>query len=165
MSDVTLPADTSSPLPPPFPVGARVRYRGTRHVRVALRPNARVDEADAWVDIIAPGIEVTIVEVREGRRGTGRHLSDEDGPMFDDEGTPYLDETRHGYSVYRVGPEGSRQHGRCIRADAAQEWERIDGRAFCRLCQRTVKLVKRGARGVLARHGRGSACPNSGKAP
>jgi hypothetical protein len=118
--------DTSPPLPPPFPVGARVRYLGTRHVRVALRPSAKLEDADAWIDIIAPGIEVVIEAVHDGRRGTGRHLRDEDGPMYDDEGTPYLDETRHGYSVYRGGPAGNRSHGRCIDASKASDWERID---------------------------------------
>ncbi len=48
-------------------------------------------------------LEVTITEVRPGRRGTLRHCRDENGPMYwDDTGEPILDETDDGYSVYFV---------------------------------------------------------------
>jgi hypothetical protein len=117
---------TDAPKPPPFPVGAQLRYTGTRHIRVGLTAGARDGLREDWVDIVAPGMTVTICEVRNGRRGTGQHLRDADGFMFyDEEQTePIYDETKDGWSVYRV-EAGGRTHGRCINVESADEWERI----------------------------------------
>lgn len=116
---------TRDPLPPPFALGTRLRYLGTRHVRAN-------HNGGPMVDVIAPGIEVTIVEVNRGRPGTGQHLKDEDGPMFYDDAQtePIFDETKDGYSVYRVDVPGmERGPGRAIHVDTKHEWEIIgDGK-------------------------------------
>lgn len=73
------------------------------------------------------GIEVVIDHVVTGRRGTGRQLRDEDGPMFyEDDGEPMLDTTKDGYSVYYVvrgTGKAAKMSGRCISPDAVHKWK------------------------------------------
>lgn len=106
------------PLPPPFPVGTRLRCKGRRHDLRYGRPGVVVrGDSDRypedWIVVYAKGLEVTVDEVRPGRRGTGRMVDLDDGE------DPFPDATRDGYSVYHV--EGS--HGRCIFAEDADDWE------------------------------------------
>lgn len=108
---------TRDPLPPPFPVGAVVKYLGRDHITTSFdsRPGTLVK---------FHGMIVTIARVVEGRRGTGTQLRDEDGPMFyEDDGEPILDSTRDGYSVYVVKDATGREHGRVIQRDTMHEWE------------------------------------------
>lgn len=82
--------DEPDPLPPPFPVGTRVRYMGNQEV---IRAGDKLK---------APGLVVTISEVKDGER-------------------PYLGgpvRTRHGRSIYEVGGQL-----RAIYADTAKDWE------------------------------------------
>lgn len=92
-------AATRTPRPPPFRVGARVRYRGEDQVTMN------------GVVVLAPGLVVEIVEARQGRRGSGR-------PVDLGDGDPFIDTTRDGSNVYEVG--GLR---RLIHARDAHEWE------------------------------------------
>lgn len=119
---------TRDPLPPPFPVGTRLRCLEHHDAYVACvdRPREIKDHPEDWVRVSGRGIEVTIDEVRPGRRGTGRQLRDEDGLMFYDDGEPMLDETKDGYSVYHVVRGTSRaakNSGRVIWPDSAHDWE------------------------------------------
>lgn len=102
-----------NPLPPPFPVGARVRYTGTRRTYV-------LTDSGAEVPTVEPGLTVTIEQAKPGRKGTGRPLPGE----WDGEEPP-IDETRDGYSVYRVPVPGSEPYGRIIWPADAAEWERV----------------------------------------
>lgn len=99
----------------PFIVGTRLRYIGTRviHECTGGGPDTL---------ILGPGLEVVIDRVNAGRRGTGKQLEDQDGPMFCDDGDPLLDETKDGYSVYSIVDSSGRKHGRCIYATSANEW-------------------------------------------
>ena len=95
------------PLPPPFPVGAKVR----------LRPGGNVP-------YVSPSGVVEIKRTRTGRRGTLRHLTDEHGPMYlEDTGEPLLDETKDGYSVYEVLGWDKKPMGRIIWPQDAGQWE------------------------------------------
>ncbi len=119
---------TRDPLPPPFPVGARLRCVEGHDAYVPRVERAREikDHPEDWVRISGRGIEVTIDEIRLGYRGTGRQLRDEDGPMSHDDGEPVLDETGDGYSVYHVvRGEGraAKLSGRCIFPDSAHRWQ------------------------------------------
>lgn len=79
------------PRPAPFPVGTRLRYIGD------LKLNRSEDPASMT---FGAGVEGTVSEVRPGRRGTLRDISD---PEVDSE--PIIDTTRDGYSV--VALEGT----------------------------------------------------------
>lgn len=116
------------PLPPPFPVGTRLRCIKGFDAYVAAVDHPRhtvTDHPEDWTRVSGVGIEVTIDSVVQGRRGTGRQLRDEDGLMFyEDSGEPILDETRDGYSVYHVvsgNGHAAKMSGRCIRPDDAEE--------------------------------------------
>lgn len=99
------------PKAPPFAVGTRIRYIGTRTCYADLSLSQMT---------FGPGMEFEITEVREGKRGTLRHLRDADGPMYyDDTGEPIRDETRDGYSCYTT-PSGLRS---LVDASTAHEWE------------------------------------------
>lgn len=104
------------PLPPPFAVGTRVRYKGTKSIKIGdtdpTRPN--LGEPLTWLALIEPGMEVTITEAKLGRRGTGKLIDPDDD---------IIDCTDDGYSVYRVQGK-HRTDGRIIwpGEDAAQ-WE------------------------------------------
>lgn len=100
------------PKAPPFKVGARVRYRGTRTVSMGA-----TDGSGRWVEVLAPGIEVDITDVRPGRQGTGERVYVGDG--LDDE-MPAYDETRDGASVYEV--DGRR---RLITWGRRADWTRV----------------------------------------
>lgn len=142
------------PKPPPFKVGTRLRYRGERRAYVGAVPNPRDigKHPEDWQMCIGPGLEVTIIRVEVGHQGTGRHLRDEDGPMYDDEGEPYLDETRDGYSVYEV-PTHNRMGGRCIDHKSKRDWEVLtSGPAFDGITQRQREIVLDVARGAPRWH-------------
>lgn len=119
------------PLPPPFPIGTRLRcIKGfDAYVAAVDRPRDIAAHPEDWKRVSGVGIEVTIDRVEQGRRGTGRQLRDEDGLMFHDDGEPMIDETRDGYSVYHVvsgGTNAAKMSGRCIRPeDAETRWEVI----------------------------------------
>jgi hypothetical protein len=89
---------------------------------------------DHNVRISGRGLEVVIDEVRLGRRGTGRQLIDEDGPMFHDDGDPMIDETKDGYSVYHVSSDAhtKKASGRCIFPHTAQRWQLSSDRLIVR---------------------------------
>ena len=119
---------TRDPLPPPFPVGTRLRcVEGhDAYVPSVARPRNLKDHPEDWARISGRGIEVMIDRVEQGRRGTGRQLRDEDGSMYDDDGQPMLDETKDGYSVYHVvRGRGTRRKmsGRCIDPSSAHRWQ------------------------------------------
>jgi hypothetical protein len=95
-------APAACPRPPPFPIGARVRYEGTRRVHSATGP------------ILEPGMVMEIVLVDPGRPGRGL-LS-----YVDDDGHSRIDPTQHGCSIY-VSPDG---HARAIPADYAVRGDR-----------------------------------------
>lgn len=100
---------TRAPLPPPFPVGAVVRYDGTR----------RVHHATAGREpILEPGMIVRIERAEPGTRGTGRRIptglvegdeegDGEEGEEGDDEAWA-VDRTRDGRSVYRTARGSAR---------------------------------------------------------
>lgn len=108
------------PKPAPFPLGARVKYIGTRRISIGPTP-------ETATPVLFPGAEGSIVRIIEGRQGTGRHLRDEDGPMYyDDTGDPILDDTKDGYSVWVCDVDPRNEHkGRCIDPDPEnlKEWE------------------------------------------
>lgn len=111
---------TQAPKPPPFPIGARLKYVGTSTIGVGA-------DIETCVWILFPGAIGTIVKVNPGRRGTGRACYDEDGPMiWEDTGEPILDDTQDGYSVWvsDVDPR-NKNNGRCIDLDDVAEWELI----------------------------------------
>lgn len=117
MPSVKRNALTREPLPPPFPIGTRVRYLGRHEV------STQIDGGPSTL-IKYHGMVATIARVVAGRRGTGRQLRDEDGPMFyEDDSEPILDTTRDGYSVYVVLDKNGREHGRAIQHDTKHEWE------------------------------------------
>lgn len=117
---------TRVPLPPPFPVGTRLRCVEGHDAYVARvkHPRDIKDHPEDWARVSGRGIEVTIARIEPGHRGTGRRLRDEDGPMFHDNGDPMLDETRDGYSVYHVvrGAGHSEMSGRLIDPSSAHRW-------------------------------------------
>lgn len=119
---------TREPLPAPFPVGARLRCvegHDAYAARVAC-PREHGAHPEDWARVAGRGLEVTIDRVEAGRRGTGRQLRDEQGPMVHEDGEPILDETQDGYSVYRVAlgtGDPARTASRCIRPDGARRWE------------------------------------------
>lgn len=91
---------TREPLPPPFAVGTRLRYKGRR------------TETDSeGRTLLAPGLEVEVVRVVTGDRGTGRVIGYSGSRRM-------LHETRDGASVYEVAGEG-----RMIHRAGAYEWE------------------------------------------
>lgn len=103
---------TRAPLPPPFPVGTRLRYVGAHTIGEYIGGYPRGER----VDVQAPGLLVEVVSVRPGRRGTGRLVD-----LHDDE-EPFVDETSDGWSV--VKPVGElRVHGRCIGPDNRDDYE------------------------------------------
>ncbi len=119
---------TRDPLPPPFPVGTRLRCVEGHDAYVPRVERAReiAEHPEDWQRISGRGLEVVIDSVRPGYRGTGRQLRDGDGPMFHDDGEPMLDATRDGYSVYHaVHGEGrlAKQSGRCIYPDSVRRWQ------------------------------------------
>jgi hypothetical protein len=83
---------TRDPLPPPFPVGTHLRcVEGhDAYVPSVERPRDIKAHPEDWARLSGRGIEVTISRVEPGRRGTGRHLRDEDGPMHHDDGEPMI---------------------------------------------------------------------------
>lgn len=97
-----------TPLPAPFPVGATVRYIGTSRVFA---------DAAGKQPLLYPGMQFTVVAIREGRQGTGRILA-----VDEETGDPYYDETSDAASIYQEPHRGGR---RSIRADNANEWEVI----------------------------------------
>lgn len=100
---------TRRPEAPPFSPGTRLKYVGTR----------RLSSTDGVV-LLEPGMIVLVDTTWPGRRGTGRKLFDEDGPIvFEDTGEPILDETKDGYSVW-INALGQ---GRIIRREDRSEWE------------------------------------------
>ncbi len=102
------------PLPPPFDVGTRLRYVGTRECYFVAPDESRIP-------YIAPGLEVTVCSKRMGRRGTLQPL-----PGIECwEEDMLLDTTRDGYSTYDVEVPGDRTHGRIIWPADAHEWEVI----------------------------------------
>ena len=108
-----------APEPAPFAVGTKLRYIGKHIIHTAFG-------GSPGTMILGPGLEVVIDRVVAGRRGTGEPLRDEDGPMVDDDGEPYIDKTKDGYSVYSITDATIRKRsGRCIHADSAHEWEVI----------------------------------------
>jgi hypothetical protein len=121
------PTMDREPKAAPFAVGTELRYVGTHQSwTYDIDPKTREKKT---VPLCLPGLEVTIAEVRPGRRGTLRHCRDEQGPMYwDDTGEPILDETDDGYSVYYVEAwQNGRKQGRCIHPDreSTREWEVI----------------------------------------
>lgn len=117
------------PAPPPYPVGTRVRYVGERRLWRARVPHPRPLDShpEDWCEF-GPGFETTIVDVVPGHRGTGAHLRDDDGPMYDDDGEPILDETSHGRSVYEVDTGIGKVLRLCILHESAHEWEVVASR-------------------------------------
>lgn len=105
------------PLDPPFPVGARLRYVGPHRSYAIGADGSRVPIEEI-------GLEVVVEAVQCGRRGTGRQMRDEDGPMEYDDGEPILDTTRDGSSVWFYTVDGQR-HGRLILCESSREWEPI----------------------------------------
>jgi hypothetical protein len=95
------------PKPAPYAVGTRLRYVGTLE---AFRDPAGTDR------IFGPGMEGEVSEVRPGRRGTMRDISD---PEIDDE--PIYDTTRDGYSVVYIN-----SFGRAIYPGESNEWEKVE---------------------------------------
>lgn len=105
----TTQSPTRPPRPAPFPVGARIRYVGATRSSYLQRDDVK-----------------EIVRVRPGRRGTGRRLHDEDGPMFyDDTGEPILDTTKDAYSVWTYTDDTGREQGRIVWPEHAGAWERV----------------------------------------
>lgn len=127
---------TRDPLPPPFPVGTRLRcvdqQRGASYAGAVRTPRDISKHPEDWALVYGFGLEVTIDKVVAGTRGTGRQLRDEDGLMFyEDDGEPILDETRDGYSVYHVvaGDNApANNSGRAIRAENADKWLVLDNK-------------------------------------
>lgn len=104
--------NTAPPLPPPFPVGTRLRCIDPIPWRkISVEVEGKV------VVLYGPGLEVLIDSTTKGRQGTGRVVDE------DDDGDPIYDETMDQFSVYHV--EGAPDHGRLIRHDAAKNWEVI----------------------------------------
>ncbi len=103
------------PKPPPFAVGARVRYVGSRRISSSKRgaPDGEL------VPVLYPGLEVVIDKVNPGRQGTGAILVH---ASQTDDGEHLIDETTNGHSVWTnaVG------QGRIIWPDAVDEWELIE---------------------------------------
>ena len=93
-----------SPKPPPFKAGTRLRYLGTR--------DASYEVGGKMVPVVRPGLEVLVVKVHPGWRGTGR-------TMFTSSGEPFKDETEDGYSIYEA-PGGTKA---CIDGKDKGEWE------------------------------------------
>lgn len=102
-----------APKQPPFPIGTRLRYVGTHR--------SWYEEGGEMVPLIQPGLIVTVCDVSKGERGTLAPLWDEDGPMEDEDGEPYLDRTRDGRSIYSVRAHGGRPRRQTI--VHANEWE------------------------------------------
>lgn len=116
------------PLPPPFVVGTRLRCVEGHDAYVACvaRPRDIKDHPKDWERLSGRGLEVTIDRIEPGRRGTGRQLRDEDGPLCHDDGEPMLDETQDGYSVYHVvrgGGHAAKRSGRRIDPSRAHRWQ------------------------------------------
>lgn len=107
---------TRDPLPPPFAVGTRVRYIGTRR---AYTSRDFGSDGSSGRALIEPGMEVEITGASPGRRGTGRPVGDPD-----DDGYQAIDRTKDGHSVYLVD-DGTRIRGRIIWPTGAGEWEMI----------------------------------------
>lgn len=91
-----------TPLPPPFPVGTKLRYLGANRSWSDLEQKEPIQ----W-----PGMVVEIIRVKQGRQGD-LHVIE-----IDDYGEEVLDETRDGYSVWGV------ENGFIIWPDRAHEWE------------------------------------------
>lgn len=112
------------PKNPPFAIGTRLRYVGT-HESYTFHIDAKTQERTK-VALCVPGMIVTVDKVVPGRRGTLRHLTDFDGPMYDDCGEPVLDNTQDGYSVYHVEAfQNGVKQGRCIFPDGSKDWQRV----------------------------------------
>mgnify|MGYP001587428525 FL=1 len=107
------------PKAPPFPVGTKLRYRGTQRVW-----------ASPALLLLGPGIEVVIARVEHGLHGTGRVLH------TDDDGYEVVDKTRDGRSVWI----NARGQGRIIWPDSAGDWEvvapALPARVVCAYCER-----------------------------
>lgn len=99
---------TRDPLPPPFPIGTRVRYVGNRLVTSGL------DSADCYV-LLGPGMEAEIIECVAGSRGTGLV------EYVDEDGEEIVDATRDGRSIYVVF-NGDKYVRRAIYPENAREW-------------------------------------------
>jgi hypothetical protein len=113
------------PKPAPFKVGTRLRYKGeTESYTYDIDPKTGEKKV---VPLLVPGIEVVIAEVRNGYRGTLRHMRDQGELMYyEDTGEPILDTTHNGYSVYYVEAwQNGKQQGRIIDHENAREWELI----------------------------------------
>ncbi len=109
---------TRAPRRPPFPVGTRLKYIGSRYITTQWGT-----DGDSCV-VMAPGLVVEIDEAKLGRRGTGQQLCDHDGPMFyEDTGEPIVDETTDGRSCYHLVDPAGRAHGRIV---DPREWEVVE---------------------------------------
>lgn len=93
------------PLPPPFQIGSRVRYVGSRRVYA---------DSDGNRPLLVAGMEFVIDSDHQGKRGTNEQIGWDD---IDD--VPILDETSDGCCVYTQA-DGQ---GRLIRPENAGEWE------------------------------------------
>lgn len=106
-----------APLPPPFPIGTRVRYIGKHEAWTVADDGTKLPFTE-------PGLVVTIVDTHPGRRGSLRPVLDEDGvPDVDDDGKAVLYRTMDGWSTYQVAHAGKVYARRAIRAENAHEWE------------------------------------------
>lgn len=142
----TSSSPTRDPLPPPFPVGARLRcIEGhDAYVPCVECPRDIRTHPEDWARVSGRGIEVTIARVQPGHRGTGRQLRDEDGPMCHEDGEPMLDETRDGYSVYYVtrgAGHALRMSSRCIDPGSARRWQVGGSTTRYRHGERDVRIV------------------------
>lgn len=106
------------PKPAPFQVGTHLRCVDDKHTTFVL-DNLTGSKAM----IYGPGLEVVVEEVKYGRQGTLRHLTDEDGPMYyEDSGEPILDRTSDWCSVYYVIGQDGQRHGRLIHRKDKKNW-------------------------------------------
>jgi hypothetical protein len=116
------------PKKPPFKVGTKLRYVGEDQTGYGCSNKCRNPEDRfeyAWTPVKAPGLEVVIAELRNGRQGTLRQCRDEDGPMYDeDSGDPILDNTSDGYSLYKLPCRicGREMFGPVIDHENKHEW-------------------------------------------
>lgn len=101
--------NTKPPLPPPFPIGTRLKCVDPQSWRrISVEVNGKT------VVLYGHGLEVVVDGVTKGRQGTGRLVDEIDGERI-------YDETIDQCSVYHV--EGAPDHGRLIRHDGAKNWK------------------------------------------
>jgi hypothetical protein len=113
------------PLPPPFPVGTRLRMKSGPWAYDAFVQNPELpypdrEQRENLVRIRGAGIEVVICRVRPGHRGSGRLMETQD------DGYEVYDSTKDGWSVYEQTYADGRaipHSGRAIAAEDADHWE------------------------------------------